>query len=328
MQTAKTLILAGGNGYIGGTTAFALKEAGFCPLILDNFSTSSRTRLTPFDTFEVDLRNRELVRDLMLKVGPLAGIIHFAAKALVPESFSNPYQYFENNILSSLNLADLAKELGVPVFIHSSSCAVYGIPDEVPIRENQSLEGNSPYGDTKVLSEILLSRYSSLGSFRLSHLRYFNPAGADLKNQWGEQHEPETHLIPNLVKAALKDEPLFIFGNQYPTSDGTCVRDFIHVKDLAEAHVRTLKLLLSGRDVPQCINIGSGRGTSVGEVIRIAGQVLGKSLKTEIKLARPGDPPELVAETSLMRKHLNWEPQLSVAQMILDDWSWRRSLVK
>jgi len=328
MQTAKTLILAGGNGYIGGTTAFALKEAGFSPIILDDFSTSSRSRLTPFDIFEVDLRNKELVRAVMLKVGPLAGIIHFAAKALVPESFSNPYQYFENNILSSLNLADLAKELKVPVFIHSSSCAVYGIPDEVPIRETESLEGNSPYGDTKILSEILLSRYSSLGNFRLSHLRYFNPAGADLKNQWGEQHDPETHLIPNVVKAALKDEPLFIYGNQYPTSDGTCVRDFIHVKDLAEAHVRTLKLLLSGRDVPQCINIGSGTGTSVGEVIRIAGQVFGKSLRTEVKPARPGDPPQLVAETSLMRRHLTWEPQLSVAQMILDDWSWRCSLVK
>lgn len=328
MATESKIILAGGNGYIGGTTAFALKEAGFNPIILDNFSTSRKGALSEFDIYETDLRDIHSTREIFRKLNPVSGIIHFAAKALVPESFQKPRDYFENNLMSTLNLAELAKEFQVPAFIHSSSCAVYGLPFKTPIPEDSALHGNSPYGDTKILAESLLNSYSKLRSISLCHLRYFNPAGADLLHSWGELHEPETHLIPNLVRTALNEEVFPIFGNQYPTPDGTCIRDFIHVMDLAEAHVLTLQRLLQGNALPRSINIGSGKGTSVGEVVKIAEQVLKKPISVEIKAPRAGDPPELVSETSLMRQHLQWEPQRSVAQMILDDWSWRQIQVK
>lgn len=325
MKDSPNIVLAGGNGYIGGTTAFALRDSGFRPFIFDNFSTSKKGALASFEVINVELLRKDEVRTAFRKLGAISGIIHFAAKALVPESFQHPYQYFENNLMSSLVLVDLAKEFGIPVFIHSSSCAVYGIPQIVPIPENAPLMGHSPYGTTKVLSELLLNSYATLGNPKICHLRYFNPAGADLKNHWGEKHEPETHLIPNLVQAAIAEKEFFIFGDEYSTPDGTCVRDFIHVSDLAEAHVRTLQALLKEIPLPQSINIGTGKGTSVREVVQTTEKVFKKPLRVSFKPPRPGDPPQLVAETSLMRKHLNWEPKKSVEQMIFDDWSWRIS---
>ncbi|NBT58320.1 NAD-dependent epimerase/dehydratase family protein, partial [bacterium] len=263
MRNSPKVILAGGNGYIGGTTAFALKEAGFEPIILDNFSTSIRGALKGFEVIETDLTDLPQTQHAFKKIGQAAGVIHFAAKALVPESFKIPGHYYSNNLLSALNLAETSKSFGVPIFLHSSSCAVYGIPKQIPIPETSNLEASSPYGDTKIMAEVLLNRYHHMNCLRVVHLRYFNPAGAWPKYGWGEAHEPETHLIPNLVSAALQNRPVSLFGNQYPTPDGSCIRDFIHVIDLAEAHVKTLQAMLQGLNVPLRINVGRGVGSSV-----------------------------------------------------------------
>lgn len=328
MKGLSKVILAGGNGYIGGTTAFALKEAGFLPVILDNFSSSRKGVLKGFEILETDLTDLLQVRSAFEKIGPVVGVIHFAAKALVPESFKIPGQYFKNNLVSAINLAEICVERDISIFLHSSSCAVYGVPKKLPISENNVLSASSPYGDTKIMVEILLNRYHQMNKLKVVNLRYFNPAGAWTQYNWGETHEPETHLVPNLIKAALQNQPVSLFGNQYSTPDGSCIRDFIHVVDLAEAHVRTLNLALQGKDMPPCINIGRGQGNSVLEVIQTAEKVIGKKIQVKIEPARRGDPPELVADSTLMRETLNWAPNRDLFKMIQDDWTWRSSLVK
>ncbi|MFM8270282.1 MAG: UDP-glucose 4-epimerase GalE [Pseudomonadota bacterium] len=328
MNSSPIVVLAGGNGYIGGTTAFALREAGFRPVIIDNFSTSKKGTLKGFEIFETDLTDFEETKSTLKEIGAVAGIIHFAAKALVPESFEIPGTYFKNNLLSAINLAEIAVELGVSNFIHSSSCAVYGIPKNVPILETSLSSANSPYGDTKIMAEILLNRYQQMRKLNVIHLRYFNPAGAWTQHSWGEAHDPETHLIPNIILAALKDRPVSLFGNQHPTSDGSCVRDFIHVVDLAEAHVKSLQLMLQGNNMPLCLNIGRGEGYSVLQVIETAQKVIGKKIQIKLEPAREGDPPQLVADSSLMKQILNWFPKRELSTMIQDDWTWRSSIVK
>lgn len=322
------IVLAGGNGYIGGTTAFALQEAGFVPVIIDNFSTSKKGAFNDFEVLEADLTDFSQTQRALKKIGPVAGLIHFAAKALVPESFEIPGLYYKNNLLSTANLAELSVELGIPIFLHSSSCAVYGVPKSVPISENSELHASSPYGDTKIMAEILLDRYRQMGKFKVLHLRYFNPAGAWPKYDWGEAHDPETHLIPNLILSAIKNQPVSLFGDQYSTPDGSCIRDFIHVVDLAEAHVKTLQMLLAGKAMPPCLNIGRGEGSSVLQVIQAAEKVLGKKIQVKKEPGRAGDPPELVADVTLMNKVLDWTPRKSLSNMIEDDWTWRSSTVK
>jgi len=328
MKKSAIVVLAGGNGYIGGTTAFALQEAGFVPVIIDNFSTSKKGSLKGFEILEADLTDFSKTKSALNKIGPVAGIIHFAAKALVPESFEIPGLYFKNNLISTANLADLSVELQIPIFIHSSSCAVYGVPKTVPISENSTLQASSPYGDTKIMAEILLDRYRQMEKLQVIHLRYFNPAGAWPKYSWGEAHDPETHLIPNLISSTIKNEPVSLFGDQYSTPDGSCIRDFIHVVDLAEAHVKTLQMLLAGKPMPPCVNIGRGEGSSVLQVIKTAEKVLGKKIQVKIEPAREGDPPELIADVRLMKSVLNWMPTKTLSNMIEDDWTWRASLVK
>lgn len=328
MSHSPVVVLAGGNGYIGGTSAFALREAGFVPVIIDNFSTSKRGALQGFEIVESDLTDLTKTRNVLKKLGPISAIIHFAAKALVPESFQIPGTYFRNNLLSTLNLAEIAVELKISNFIHSSSCAVYGVPKLVPIPETSPTHASSPYGDTKIMAEILLNRYQKMHTLKVVHLRYFNPAGAWTKYGWGESHEPETHLIPNLVKAALQNRSVSLFGNQYSTPDGSCIRDFIHVVDLAEAHVKTLQLMFQGKELPLYLNVGRGQGCSVFEVIKTAEKVMGRKILIEIEPARAGDPPELVADSSLMKEVLNWAPSRGLSDMIQDDWTWRSSVVK
>lgn len=328
MKNEPIVVLAGGNGYIGGTTAFALKEAGFLPVIIDNFSTSKKGILKGFEIIEADLTDSSQTLSKLKKIGPISGIIHFAARALVPESFERPGIYFRNNLISTANLAEIAVELGVANFIHSSSCAVYGVPQVTPIPETSLLRASSPYGDTKIMAETLLNRYHQMQKLKVVHLRYFNPAGAWTKYAWGEAHEPETHLVPNLVLAAIQNRVFSIFGNQHSTPDGSCIRDFIHVVDLAEAHVKTLQLLQSEKVMPLCLNVGRGQGCSVLQVIKTAEEALGKPIQVKIEPPREGDPPQLVADSNLMKKVLNWTPRRDLSEMIQDDWSWRSSIVK
>lgn len=328
MKHAPTILLSGGNGYIGGTTAYALREAGFLPVIIDNFSTSKQGLLKDFNVIEADLTILHSVRSKIEALGPISGIIHFAARALVPESFQKPGEYFRNNLISTFNLAEVASELKIPVLVHSSSCAVYGVPGTIPIPESTELAAHSPYGETKILAETLLNRYHQANLLKVLHLRYFNPAGAWPKYGWGESHNPETHLIPNVVRAAILSQPVMVFGNRHPTPDGTCIRDFIHVIDLAQAHIRALQALLSNQTLPLCLNVGTGRGTSVLEVIHIAQEVLGQDISIQMEPARPGDPPILVAEARQIDQKLGWIPKKTVREMIEDDWRWRTSIVK
>lgn len=328
MTSGPKVILAGGNGYIGGTTAFAFMEAGFQPVILDNFSTSRRGSLQSFPVFEVDLNNLKATSDCFEKIGPISAIIHFAAKALVPESFQSPESYFRNNLNCSFTLAELAHKHGVPVFVHSSSCAVYGVPHLNPIPETAPLKANSPYGDTKILVELFLNRYCQLRNIKLLNLRYFNPAGAWAKHAWGESHEPETHLVPNIVRSALTGKPVSVYGDTYPTPDGSCIRDFIHVVDLAQAHVKAVEAMSSGIELPICLNVGRGKGSSVLEVIETARRITGKNIEVLVKPPREGDPPELVADPSQMNLKLGWKPERGLEEMIQDDWTWRVSSIK
>lgn len=328
MKHGPTILLSGGNGYIGGTTAYALREAGFHPVIIDNFSTSKKGLLKDFNVIEADLTELQSIRSQIEVLGPISGIIHFAARALVPESFQKPGEYFRNNLISTFNLAEVASDLKIPVFVHSSSCAVYGIPETIPIPESTELSAHSPYGETKILAEMVLNRYHQKTRLKVLHLRYFNPAGAWPKYNWGESHEPETHLIPNIVRAAIHNQPVMVFGGSHPTPDGTCIRDFIHVIDLAQAHVLALQALLSNQTLPLCLNIGTGRGTSVLEVIQIAQEVLGQTIPIQMEPARPGDPPILVAEALQIDRKLSWVPGRTVREMIEDDWRWRTSNVK
>ena len=326
--SGKTILLAGGNGYIGCTTAFALKEAGFNPVILDDFSTSKSEAQRTFKVHEVDLTDISKARALLKSLGPVESIVHFAARALVPESFQAPGLYYRNNLITTANLAELAVELGISTFVHSSSCAVYGTPEQIPIRETSPLKASSPYGDSKIMAEMILNRFQQMGNLRVLNLRYFNPAGAWSKYGWGEAHDPETHLIPNVLIAALKDLPVSVFGSNYETPDGTCIRDFIHVVDLAEAHVKAIQALQNRESVPLCLNVGTGQGFSVLEVIRMAEKVTGKKIKISFKPPRPGDPPHLVADNQQMVDFLGWRPSRSLQNMIEDDWTWRTSNIK
>ncbi len=322
------IILAGGNGYIGGTTAFCLKESGYNPIVLDNFSTSQKGALKEVPVFDVDLTDLKATSDCFKKIGPVSAMIHFAAKALVPESFEIPELYFRNNLISSFNLAELAASFGIPVLVHSSSCAVYGTPEQIPISEGAPLRASSPYGDTKIMVETFLNRYCQVKNIKLLNLRYFNPAGAWTQHSWGESHTPETHLIPNINRSALTGEPVWVYGDAYPTPDGSCIRDFIHVVDLAKAHVIALETLSAGIHLPLSLNVGRGMGSSVFEVIETARRITGKKIPVVIKPPRAGDPPRLIADSSQMEQKLGWKPEKSLEQMIEDDWIWRTSSIK
>ena len=243
MKESRTVVLSGGAGYIGRCTAEILRQAGYSPVALDNFSTSPRVFSPDLPCHEVDLRDLEATRAALQKIGDACGIIHFAAKAIVSESCDSPETYFRNNLLATLNLAQVAAELGLQSFIHSSSCAVYGVPEVLPMSESLPLHPLSPYGETKLISEQILHHMSQYRGLRVLNLRYFNPAGALPAKGLGENHSPENHLVPNIVRALMHESPLSVFGTDYATPDGTCIRDFIHIEDLAKAHLAALKYL-------------------------------------------------------------------------------------
>lgn len=322
---ADKIILAGGNGYIGGAVAHLLRARGDEPIIVDNFSTSHQGALDGFRVVRAELAHSSECFQTLKGLGPVDAIIHFAALALVGESWQRPADYYRNNVLSSLNLADSAAQLGIAHFIHSSSCTVYGLPPKVPIDEKTTRQPISPYGDTKVISEMVLERFLPEG--RALNLRYFNPAGSLPSVGWGEAHEPETHLLPRVIEAAIRGKSIPIFGKNYPTPDGTCIRDFIHIADLAEAHLVALNAKKQKR-LPPAINIGTGKGHSVLEVVKRAREVTGQGIPVDWQPPRPGDPAELVADVTLMKETLNWSPQRSLEQMIQDDWNFRRGKLK
>lgn len=323
-----TILVTGGAGYIGSHTVLALKQAGFDVIILDNLVYGHRDLVEKVLQVELvvgDTGDRPLLDDLF-KTHDVAAVIHFSAYAYVGESVSDPAKYYRNNVLGTLTLLEAMLAASVKNFVFSSTCATYGVPEVVPIPEDHPQNPINPYGATKLMVERILSDFDVAYGFKSVRFRYFNAAGADPNGRLGEDHNPETHLIPLVLQTALgKRESISVFGTDYPTADGTCIRDYIHVSDLADAHVLGLEYLLKGGD-SEVFNLGNGNGFSVKEVIETAKQVTGKDIKVVECDRRPGDPPALIGSGDKAKKILGWHPQYSsLKEIITHAWQWHQS---
>jgi UDP-glucose 4-epimerase/UDP-arabinose 4-epimerase len=316
MTDAPAILVAGGAGYIGSQTCKALKAAGFLPVTLDNLSTgyAQAVKFGPF--VQGDLRDRDLVQQTVRQYG-IRAALHFAAYSLVGESVRDPAKYYDNNVGAANSFASALIGAGVEALVFSSTAAVYGVPTASPIPETHPTAPINPYGASKLAFEGALRWLGEAHPFRWTALRYFNAAGADLDGEVGESHEPETHLIPNLCKAALGTGPgLIVFGQDYPTPDGTPIRDYIHVVDLAEAHVLAVRRLLAGGD-SGIFNVGAGEGATVMQIIAAAEATLGVKVPYTVGPRRAGDPPSLVADVSKLKAAFGWTPRHSDLETIL-----------
>jgi UDP-glucose 4-epimerase len=312
------VLVVGGAGYIGSHTAHALRRKGYEAIIYDNLVNGHRVLAEGFELIVGDLFDTAKLAQVLKRVD---AVMHFAAHAYVGESVENPRKYFHNNVEGSLALLNAAVESKVRKFIFSSTCAVYGDPVKVPITEDNPRSPVNPYGMTKLAFENALEAYDRAYGTHYVAFRYFNAAGADEDGTIGEMHVPETHLIPSVFEAIKGKRPaLHIFGDDYPTPDGTCVRDYIHVNDLADAHVMGLEYLAKGKSAQ--VNLGTGNGVSVKEVISTIERVAGRKVPVQMDPRRPGDPPELVADPSLAAKLLNWKAKRSFEEIVSTAWKW------
>jgi UDP-glucose-4-epimerase GalE len=319
------ILVTGGAGYIGSHCCKALAEAGFEPVVFDNLSMGHREAVRWGPLIEGDMRDADTLSAAMRELRPEA-VLHFAALALVGESAAHPERYYAVNVGGTLNLLEAMRSAGVAHLVFSSTCAIYGEPDGVPITEDMSKRPINPYGATKLACERMMEDFDAAHAMRSVRLRYFNAAGADPAAEIGEWHDPETHLIPLVLDAALERRPaLAIFGTDYPTADGTAVRDYIHVTDLANAHVAALRHLLGG-GASAAVNLGTGRGVSVREVVRAVEKVTGRKVPTREEPRRAGDPPALVADPSRAEALLMWRARADLAAMVGDAWRWHRQL--
>jgi len=320
---AKKILVTGGAGYIGAHAVLALIEQGFEPVILDNFSTGHRYATQGCEVIEADLRDAaSLNRALTSK--RFDGVMHFAAKSIVGDSMRSPLDYFENNVTGSLNLINAALKGDVEHFVFSSTAAVYGEPETIPITEDHALAPINPYGQSKRMIEIMLGEAFRAHGLRSISFRYFNAAGAAPGARIGENHEPETHLIPNVLRSCLRGSSgskLKVFGNDYETRDGTCVRDYIHVRDLADAHVKGMNYLFHNAIADQ-INLGTEHGATVLEVIKACEEAMERSIEYDIEAKREGDPAVLVADNRKARYLLFWTPKSSLFNCVNDAWHW------
>jgi len=318
------VLVTGGAGYIGSHVCKALTKKGHDVVVLDNLEYGHSDLARWGTLVQGDLLDRAVLNSVFRKYSPEA-IMHFAAYALVGESVTDPAKYYRNNVLGSYNLAEAARAHGLEKIIFSSTCAVYGVPEGIPITEDMALDPINPYGNTKLIIEKLLDDYGAAYGLRSVRLRYFNAAGADPEAETGEDHTPETHLIPLVLDAAMgRSEAITIFGDDYHTPDGTCVRDYIHVTDLARAHVLALEYLVGGGETT-AINLGNSRGHSVAEVVETARKITGRDIRAVIGPRRAGDPPVLVGSNELAKKVLGWTPQRGDMETILEDaWRWHR----
>lgn len=313
------VLVVGGAGYIGSHAARALRRAGHEVIIFDNLSTGFESLAAGFELVKGDV----LDANALARVLPRAqAIMHFAAHAYVGESVTNPRKYFRNNVEGGLSLLNAALDAGVKKIIFSSTCAVYGEPQKVPIEENIPRQPVNPYGVTKLFFEQALEAYDRAYGFRYTSLRYFNAAGADESGEIGELHDPETHLIPLAMRAAAGLGPaLQIFGSDYPTPDGTCIRDYIHVNDLASVHVKALEHLAAGKE-SLAVNVGTGKGASVQEVISAVEKVSGKKVPHTLAPRRAGDPPALVANPAKAQSLLQWKATRGLDEVVSTAWNW------
>ena len=311
------IFVTGGAGYIGSICVEQLLDAGHAVTVFDNLTEGHRAAVDPRATLIVgDLQQRSDIGDALEKVRPDA-VMHFAANALVGESMTDPSKYFRNNVHGGINLLDAMHAAGCKRLVFSSTCATFGVPERMPIDETLPQRPINPYGESKLIFEQILRWYSDIHGLTYVALRYFNAAGAS--ETFGEDHRIETHLIPNVLKVALGQKPhVEIYGTDYPTPDGTCIRDYIHILDLAQAHMLALTAPHSAK-----YNLGTGGGTSVREIIATCENVTGKKIAVIEKPRRPGDPPRLIAGSEKVRAELGWKPQFqNVEKIIASAWAW------
>jgi UDP-glucose-4-epimerase GalE len=317
-----SILVVGGAGYIGSHAARALRKNGYEVIIYDNLSRGHAFLADGFELVVADICDRQKLSAVM---GRVDAVMHFAAHSQVGESVQNPRIYFQNNAEAGLILLNTALDAGVRRFIFSSTCAVYGVPERVPITEDTPRQPVNPYGTSKLFFENALEAYDRAYGLRYMSLRYFNAAGAEESADIGELHDPETHLIPAALKAVTGErEALELFGSDYPTPDGTCIRDYIHVNDLAEGHVLALKHI-ERENSSEALNLGTGVGCSVKEVVAMVEEVTGSTVPRRMAPRRPGDPPALVADPSRATALLQWRATRSLRDIVQSAWNWERS---
>ncbi len=317
------ILVTGGAGYVGSHAVKLLLSRGHDVWVYDNLSAGHRAAVPAGRLIVGDLSERDRL-DQVLVERRIEAVLHFAAFALVGESVRQPVKYYQNNVINTLYLLDALRRHGVSRFVFSSTCAVYGVPNVVPITEDEPTKPVNPYGNTKLAIERALADYAAAHDWGVAILRYFNAAGASPDGDIGEDHDPESHLIPIVLQAALGKRPAVeVYGTDYPTPDGTCIRDYIHVDDLAAAHLLALEVLKPGK-LLHC-NLGTGRGHSVREVIQTAEEVSGRKVPVKEGARRPGDPPALVAAADKARKELGWRPHYADLRAIVETaWNWHR----
>lgn len=318
------ILVTGGAGYVGSHACRVLDKAGHDVWVLDSLEIGHREAALPGKLIVGNLGDRQLVPQV-LREKKIDAVMHFAAYALVGESVSDPSKYYQNNVIQTLNLLESMRECDVKKFVFSSTTATYGVPKHIPITEKEDQKPINPYGFTKLVVEQALRDYAHAYDFAFAALRYFNASGASPDGGIGEDHSPESHLIPLVLQVALgQREKIFIFGNDYPTPDGTCIRDYIHVDDLGSAHVKALERLEPGNGIQ--VNLGTGTGTSVLEVIEACRAISGHEIPADVVERRPGDPPELVANSDLAQETLNWKPKYMTIDTIVETaWAWHKS---
>ena len=320
------ILIVGGAGYIGSHVNKELNKRGYETVIFDNLSYGHEDFVKWGNFEQVDLEDIERLRELFCKY-PVDAVMHFAAFTYVGESVEDPQKYYMNNLKNTLNLLQVMLEFDVKYFVFSSTCATYGNPLKIPITEDHPQNPINPYGRAKLMVENVLEDYSHAYGLKYVALRYFNAAGADVDGEIGELHDPETHLIPLILDAASgKREDIKIFGTDYNTPDGTCIRDYVHVTDLADAHIKALEYLKNGGK-SDFFNLGNGNGFSVREVIETARKITGKNIKAVEDVRRPGDPPVLVGSSKKAREILKWEPKYDELSRIVETaWKWHEKL--
>ncbi len=317
------ILIVGGAGYVGSHAARLLDRAGHQVWILDNLSRGHRAAALSGRLLEVDVQDRVRVRQI-LRDKRIDAVMHFAAFALVGESVADPSMYYQNNVIAALQLLEAMRDAEVKRFVFSSTTATYGEPARIPIGEDTPQQPINPYGFTKLVIERALADYAHAYGLGYAALRYFNAAGADPSGELGEDHDPETHLIPIVLQVALGQRPhITVFGDDYPTPDGTCIRDYVHVNDLADAHLKALERLQPGKGI--CLNLGTGKGYSVREVIDACRLVTGHAIPEVMGTRRPGDPSQLVADARRAQAELGWVPKYTeIKEIVATAWNWHK----
>ncbi len=319
-----TILVTGGAGYIGSVTVKRLLEKGHRIVVFDNLIYGHKESVT-CKLVEGDLTDKKFLFE-SLKDENFDAVIHFAAYALAGESMQNPYKFFDGNILGGLNLLEFMRERQIKKIVFSSSCAIYGTPEKVPVTEDESKKPESVYGESKLMFETVLKWYDTIFGIKHINLRYFNACGAAVDGSLGEDHDPETHIIPVAINALLQDKPFNLLGTDYPTEDGTCIRDYIHIEDLATAYQQALEYLNKiGKS--DSFNLGTGNGYSNRQILEMIQKVSGKILKIEERERRAGDPAIIYGDNSKARKLLGFNPQYSDLQTIVSSaWAWHKKL--